>query len=283
MEESEIAHMTGLVDSEASRLYDFLAGLGRDEWLRPSACAGWTVGDVVAHLTQSADTWSEGIARAKAGDSSPPPGQQALRPGERGSEVTAQRAIDLRRDKAQAELLRDFAGGYVRLGKVLRELRPGDWGKTCFHRRGALPVRDYVGLRVQELTIHGWDIRSAFDDSAEPSEEPFGVLLSMVPRWLTNTFNPALAPAQSIRYRFDVSGPLPVHQDVVVEAGSFKTEPATSPTQADADVTFRCNTGNYLLLIYGRLDLGKVVDAGRLAIEGDRALAARFNDLFQGV
>ena len=88
-----------LISAEASQLRAFLANLGPEAWASPSACAGWVVGDVVAHLTQGARTWSEAITRAIAGDFNPPPGQPPLRPGERGSEATAQRAIDFHQDE----------------------------------------------------------------------------------------------------------------------------------------------------------------------------------------
>jgi uncharacterized protein (TIGR03083 family) len=279
----EMAHMTGLVGSEAHRLHGYLTGLTPEQWLSPSACSGWTVGDVVAHLTQSADTWSQCITRARAGDPSPPPGQQPLQPGDRGSQVMAQRAVALRQEMGQEELLQAFADGYFRLSRVLEELLPQDWGKPCFHRRGPMAVRDYVGLRIQELAIHGWDIRWAFDPAAEPHLECFPVLLTLVPRWLTNTFSrdPATAASGgSIRYRFEVSTPLAVRQDVVVEPESFRLE---SPGGGRADVTFRCSTGNYFLLIYGRLELEQAVAAGRMAVDGDPRQAAGFNVRFQGV
>jgi uncharacterized protein (TIGR03083 family) len=280
MDSREINHMTQLVESEAANLHRFLTQLSQEKWLQPSACAGWTVADVAAHLTQSAYTWSEGITRAQVGDAGPPPGQQALRPGERGSEVTAQRAVELRQEKGKDQLLEDFSNGYVELDRVLRGLQPEDWAKPCFHRRGVLSVRDYVGLRIQELTIHGWDMRSAFDDSAEPSEQPLSVLVGMVPRWLANTFSCDVAAPAPIRYRFDVPGPVPVHQDVLVEGEKFSIEPVSG---RDADVTFRCTTGNYLLLVYSRLDLGKGIPVGRIDVSGDLDQAARFNALFRGV
>jgi uncharacterized protein (TIGR03083 family) len=280
MDSRESSHLIQLVESEATNLHQFLAKLSQEEWLQPSACAGWTVGDVAAHLTQSAYTWSEGITRAQAGDAGPPPGQQALRRGERGSEVTAQRAIELRQANEKDELLKDFSNGYARLGQVMGGLQPEDWNKACFHRRGVLPVREYVGLRIQELTIHGWDMRWAFNESAEPSEQPLSVLVGMVPRWLTNTFSREVAPSTLIRYRFDVSGPVSVHQDVLVGGEEFSIEPVNSKV---ADVTFRCSTGNYLLLVYGRLDLNKGVPVGRLDVSGNLEQAARFNALFRGV
>jgi uncharacterized protein (TIGR03083 family) len=275
--------MTEMIDVmrfEASQLWDFMARLGQEGWSRPSACTGWTVGDVLAHLTQGASAWCATITRAMAGDANPPPGEQMLRPGERGSEVTAQRAIAFRHEMGETALLDAFRDGYQRLDSVLRGLQPADWDKPCYHRRGILPTRDYVGLRLQELTIHGWDIRSAFNRAATLSERPLQALLGVAQRWLSNTFRPVPHLAAPIRYRFDVSGPVSIQQDVMVSQDSFQREPVTDRS---ADVTFRCTTGDYLLFVYGRLPLDQAVDTGRLEVEGNRQQASLFTTLFQGV
>jgi uncharacterized protein (TIGR03083 family) len=269
-----------LISSEASQLQGFMTDLDPEAWSRPSACAGWTVGDVFAHVTQGADTWSETITRAIAGDANPPPGQRLLRPGERGSEVTAQRAIALRQEKGEKALLQAFAAGYERLHQVLLGLQPADWDKPCFHRRGILPTRDYVGIRLQELAIHGWDIRSAFDEAAPLSARPLPVLLERAQRWLANTFSPAASVPAPLRYRFDLSGPAAVRQDVLVSQDGFRIEPVADTR---ADVMFRCDTGNYVLLVYGRLPLERALGTGRLTIDGSRELASLFNTLFRGV
>jgi len=276
----ETIDVIDLISSEAAQLRDFMAGLDRDEWARPSTCVGWAVGDVFAHLTQGAHTWSESITRAVAGDANPPPGQRALRAGERGSEVTAQGAIAFRHEMGAEGLLQAFATGYHRLHQVLLGLNPQDWDKPCFHRRGVMPVRDYVGIRLQELTVHGWDIRSAFDESAELSEQPLPVLAGLVPRWLSNTFSPEPELPAPVRYRFNVPGPVPVNQDVLVNQDRFHIEPAAN---VEADATFHCDTGNYILLIYGRLALDQGLDSGRLEVEGNRELASLFNTRFRGV
>jgi uncharacterized protein (TIGR03083 family) len=280
MSARETTDVIGLISSEAAQLQDFMGGLDRDQWARPSACVGWAVGDVFAHLTQGARTWSESITRAVAGDANPPPGQRVLRAGERGSEVTAQGAIAFRQDMGAEGLLQAFVTRYHLLHQVLLDLNPQDWDKPCFHRRGAMPVRDYVGVRLQELTIHGWDIRSAFDGSAELSEQPLRALTGLVPRWLSNTFNPEPGLPASVRYRFDVSGPVPVNQDVLVSQDRFHIEPAAD---VGADVTFHCDTGNYILLVYGRLTPEQSSSPGRLEVEGNRELASLFNTRFRGV
>jgi uncharacterized protein (TIGR03083 family) len=236
---------------------------------------------VLAHLTQSAQTWRETIIRAAAGDANPPPGQRLLQPGELGSESTAERAIAFRQERRTDELLQVFAQGYDHLCQVLLDLQPEDWDKPCFHRRGVLPTRDYVGIRIQELTIHGWDIRSAFDASATLSERPLAVLVRLVQRWLSSSFSHEPRLAAPVRYRFDIPGPVPIRQDVLVSRDSFTLEPATA---ADADVTFRCQTGDYILFIYGRFNnLDAAVHTGRLEVVGNHDRAALFPTLFRGV
>jgi hypothetical protein len=67
---------------------------------------------------------------------------------------------------------------------------------------------------------------------------------------------------------------------VLVSQDSFQLVPVAD---IGADVTFRCHTGNYILLVYGRLPLDRAVDTGRLQIAGDRDRASLFTTLFQGV
>jgi uncharacterized protein (TIGR03083 family) len=279
-EEEAMPDVIALIGSEVYQIQDFMAGLSAAEWSRPSACGGWAVGDVFAHITQSAVTWRDTILRAQAGDANPPPGQRLLQPGERGSDTTAQRAIAYHQEVGAKQLLNLFAEGYESLRQVLLELQPEDWDKPCFHRRGILPTRHYVGIRLQELTIHGWDIRSAFDAAATLSEPPLPILVPQAQRWLTNTFRPASHLTAPVRYRFDVSGPATVRQDVVVTRDEFRIEPVTATL---ADVTFHCSAGTYLLFVYGRLPLDRALRTGLMEIEGDREQASLFNTLFQGV
>ena len=281
MQTTARTEMIPLISAEVSRLRDFLAALDPEAWSRPSACAEWTVGDVVAHLTQGAQTWSAAITRARAGDANPPAGEQMPRPGERASEVIAQRAIAFRQGMGEATLLNAFSEGCQRLHQVLLPLQPADWDKPCYHRHGIImPIRDYVDIRLEEMTIHGWDIRSAFDAAATLSEPPLPALLGVALRWLAITFRPVPQLSTPLRYRFDVPGPAPVQQDMLVSQDGFRSEPVTD---READVTFRCATGDYLLLVFGRRSVEQAVDTGRLEIAGNRQQASLFTTLFQGI
>ena len=45
------AHLQAAVEAERRALADVLDTLTPEEWRSPSLCAGWTVQDVVAHMT----------------------------------------------------------------------------------------------------------------------------------------------------------------------------------------------------------------------------------------
>jgi uncharacterized protein (TIGR03083 family) len=266
------------VMNEATRLGDYLAGLDASAWSRDSACDGWVIGDVVAHLAGGAATWANSINRAVAGDSDPPEGQEFMAPGDRGSETIGQAARSSHQQFGM-QLMENFRTGYAGLAQVLSGLKADDWDKPCFHRRGPMPIQDFVSLRLQELAIHGWDIRSGLDQTANVSEEALPVLTGRVPRWLNNAFTPGLRLPAPVRYRFDISSPVPVQEDILVTRDSFSIQPIS---RGPADVTFRCNTGNYILLIYGRLSPQKGVANGRLTIEGSQAEADNFAAWFKG-
>ena len=278
MASSQTTVLVQTVNNEAARLGDFLAGLDERMWTRDSACEGWVIGDVVAHLAGGAATWANSITRAVAGDSSPPEGQDFLAPGQRGSETIGQTARSSRQQLGTG-LMENFRTGYDGLAQVLADLKADDWDKPCFHRRGPMPIIDFVSLRLQELAIHGWDIRSGLDQNANVSAEALPVLAGRVSRWLSFAFVPGLNLPTPVRYRFDISTPVPVHEDVIVTGDSYSLQPSG---RGAADVTFRGNTGNYILLIYGRLQPRQGVANGRLTIEGSQAEADNFTAWFKG-
>ena len=266
------------VNNEATRLGDFLTGLDEQMWTRDSACESWVIGDVVAHLAAGAATWANSITRAVAGDSGPPEGQDFLGPGDRGSETIGQTARDSHQ-RVGMGLMENFRSGYAGLAQVLAGLKADDWDKPCFHRRSPMPIMDFVSLRLQELAIHGWDIRSGLDQNATVSEEALPVLAGRVARWLGFAFAPGLDLPTPVRYRFDISSPVAVQEDVVVTRDAYSIQPSG---RGVADVTFRCDTGNYILLIYGRLPPSHGVATGRLTIEGSQKEADNFTSWFKG-
>ena len=266
------------VIAEAARLQDFLTSLDVQTWAIDSTSEGWTIEDVVAHLAGSAGGWATNINRAVAGDAGPPEGQSFLPAGVRASHPIGSAARESRQ-KSGPQILDDFIAGHERLRNVLGTLRDEDWDKPCFHRRGVRPIKDYLGIQLQELALHGWDIRWGLDGAAELWPGSLAALVDLVPRWIGIAFAPGLDLPAPVRYRFDVSNPVAVHKDLVVDGDAHRTEASNTE---DADATFRCDTGNYLLLMFGRLKVERAVTDGRLSVEGSMERAKDFNAWFKG-
>ena len=100
-----------------------------------------------------------------------------------------------------------------------------------------------------------------------------------MPRWLRIAFVPGLGLPVPVRFRFDIPGPVEIKQDVVVNGGEFQIE---TPGGGEADAVFRCNTGNYILLIFGRLGVNEASGDGRLDITGSMEQAVNFTSWFKG-
>ena len=278
MATNETSNLVETVTGEAARLREFLSGLDAETWASDSTCEGWTIEDVVAHLAGSASGWARTITRAVAGDAGPPKGQSFLAPGERGSHPTGE-AARASRQQSETQLLDLFTTRHDSLRQLLEGLTDDDWDKPCFHRRGALPVKGYLGIQVQELVLHGWDIRWGLDSAAELSDECLPAMVGLVPRWIRNAYAPGLDLPTPVRYRFDVSSPVAVHEDLLVTGDSYQVGQSNPEP---ADVVFSCSTGNYVLLMFGRLEVESAVAAGRLSIEGSPDQAKNFNVWFKG-
>ena len=267
-----------LLRSESDALASFLASLDTEGWGRQSACDAWTVADAAAHIAQGSQGSSLALTRARDGDPSPPEGARLLDAGDRASEPTAERAIAFSAGKEASELLQAYREGADLLVQTVSELRPEDWEKPSFHRRGIIPIHENVTRRIQEIAIHGWDIRSAFDPAAEISEAGAQEIATVAHRWLGVCFVP-LEGGANARFRFQVSGPNPFSEDVVLEGDGFRIEPAGNATP---DVTFRANTSAYVLLVYGRLDISSGSTPVQLEIDGPLETALLFTRSFQG-
>jgi SCP-2 sterol transfer family len=99
-----------------------------------------------------------------------------------------------------------------------------------------------------------------------------------LPAW--RAFWPGTRRSTPTRYRFEVTGPIPLKADIVVEGDQARLEPAAA---AQANVTFHCATEPFVLLLYGRLTLPHAIATGRIAAEGEMDLIPVFAQWFRGV
>ena len=262
-----------LVKSESQRIQRYLEGLSNEDWTQTSACDAWEVGDVVAHLTASVDLYESAISRGITGDSNPPEGLSAAGVSSLMTrlEENTQRVINLRQDIGD-RLLSVFSGRCQDLTKLFEGLADKDWQKLCYHPGKVIPAATYVDLRLAELAIHEWDIRSKLDISTELSVLCLPAVMDFIPAFVVGTmFRPGIDQTETIRFRFELTGAVPGSHDIVTESGNIWLEPASDATPA---VTISCNTETFVLLAYGRTSLDHAESEGHLAVRGNRKIAS---------
>src|SRR5262249_43378588 len=234
--------------------------------------------DVVAHLAWM--SIAERITRGLHGDLTPPQGgpqtgtltEDALRAS------VAQSAIATR-ERLGAQLLSVFIADNDQLDQVVSALRPQDWETLCQHPMGPAPVRTFIDMRITELAMHGWDMRSRFDPQATLSTDSLPALCQTIPRAVRRAFRPEASRRTPVRYRFVVTEPVAVRQDIVLSQEGGRCEPVSD---SQADVTFQCTTETYVLVMFGRLAVETASHDGRLSYEGDPELVAAFGQAFVG-
>ena len=272
--------------SASGKLHRYLSALPADSWSKPSTCDQWQIADIVGHLVLGAEGYAENVSRGLQGDPSPPEGR-----GPAGSDAAVSSAERIAagaiaaRERLGDQLLTTFESTGTRLNQLLAGLGPQDRQKPCYHGGGMVPAENFVDLRLNELTVHDWDIRASLEPDARLAPEGLSSTLLMFTRSLAAgsvrwAFWPGPKLSSPVRYRFDVTGPVPLTVDISVEGDRVRL---AEPGQQAADTTFHCDTETFVLLMFGRISPYNAFAGGRLSVEGDSDLAARFNQWFRGI
>jgi hypothetical protein len=136
----------------------------------------------------------------------------------------------------------------------------------------------FLPLVIPELAIHGWDIRFRFATPAPLSAASVPVLLGRIPGLLAfpgvGRFRLDAKVPQPVCYRFALTGAVPGTYDIQVENDTARIAPVGA---ASPHVTFRCAADIFVLLMYRRLTLKPILQAGHLTVEGDPGLTAAFD------
>ena len=272
---SDIQQRIDLIQGLAQRMQTVLVDLSEEDWARPSACDAWEVRDVLGHLIGGAERQIENLKRGLNGESGPPEGFVPLDAD--GISANNARTYVALRESLGDRLLSVFNQRYEELGETLNSLGADKWDTLCWHmRRGIMTAEDYVDLRIQEMTIHDWDMRSAFDPDCRLDADCVVRLLEIAPMWLGMTFRPGTDIPEARVFRFELDDHPSHSHDVSVTGSKFQVGPASS---RQADALLRCDGDSYLLYIYGRIDSTSL----RLKIEAEPALMGQFEAWFKGL
>ena len=275
-----------LYKSESEAFQEYLKALPSESWGRQSAGDEWLGGDVVAHLVGNAEFYAGTVTRGLQGESSPPEGRPDAGTGHPSISAAALAKSSIEaKERLGDKLLETYLEKDNILINLLTGLSPEDQVKPCYHPGSIVPAGNFVDLRFKEIVLHQWDIRSVIEERSGLSAASLGSMVILIQesfasgslRWAFWSGPPLDGP---VRYRFEVKSPVAVTTDIVVEGDKFRYEEAP---QGTADVTFRCHTHIFALLMYGRMPAAEAMAAGHLAVDGDRALAEQFSQWFKGI
>ena len=265
-------------EAEASALKEYLASLSPDDLQRPSACVDWSVADVLAHLAGQPQALM--IRRGLQGDYSPPEGFPAV--ADHDEDQFAKRIFNralAAREQHGDQLLSYMAERLDEVVEVFHSVGPDDWDKLCYWPPGPEPVRILLDMRIAEMTMHTWDVRSVLDDDFHLSADAVEALIDMVDRAVRRAFRPDPSLTAPLVHRFVLDGPAGVRKDIVIAAEGAQVQPAGDQ---EPDVTFQCDGETYVMVMYGRLKIADALAEGRLTFDGDPALAVGFGQRFVG-
>ena len=275
-----------LYKSESEAFQEYLKALPSEFWGRQSACGEWLVGDVVAHLVGNSEFYAGTVTRGLQGESSPPEGRPDAGTGHPSISAAALAKSSIEaKERLGDKLLETYLEKDNILINLLTGLSTEDQVKPCYHPGSIVPAGNFVDLRFKEIVLHQWDIRSVIEEKLGLSAASLGSMVILIQesfasgslRWAFWSGPPLDGP---VRYRFEVKSPVAVTADIVVEGDKFHYEKAP---QGTADVTFRCHTHIFALLMYGRMPAAEAMAAGHLSVDGDKALAEKFSQWFKGI
>ena len=268
-----------ILRQEVAAFKERVAALSPEDWDRPSACDGWSVADVVAHLSGQAFVLN--VGRGLQGDYSPPPGAAPVT--EHNEDEFArnifQRAFNTRAEMGDRlqEVLFQRLDEAVNLFDTVEEEQ---WDKLCYWPPGPEPVHTMLDMRISELTMHAWDVCSRFDPEYRLSDGSVRVLMDTVNRAARRAFRPdPTIPAPQV-YRFVVEEPVAAVYELEIANEEITLREGGGET--NADVIFRCDGETYVMVMYGRMTPDEALVSGKMDWDGDERLALGFGARFLG-
>ncbi|OZC74656.1 hypothetical protein CH274_21780 [Rhodococcus sp. 06-418-5] len=222
------------LQTASNDLRHLVDGLSTEDLSLASRDGDWTVAQVLSHLGSAAEICTDLVRRGLAGDHRGPQRDELTPIWDRWNDLgpAEQRLQWQRADAAHLELL---AGITVEQEKSLR----------VPYFAGPMDLTTYLGYRLSEHALHGWDVAVTFDPSATVGQlDLVWQRIDMIAsRFHDGAVRQRLAARQILLLHSDHRDLLVVDDEVHIETGTDRSAPST--VTATSDVTTR--------LVYGRL------------------------------
>ena len=254
-----------------------LAGLTPDEWESPEACGAWTVAETAAHLARAGETYAGWVRRSLQGTSSPPEGVVFITDLATGSASVQARSVEFRRLLGDG-VLAAFERNSLALVELFESLKPSDWRRRTFHPGGVIALKQLLGWRVAELSLHRWDLLNCLGREASLPDGSHEVIVDWLPLWLKIGFQAAAPLPEPRRFLFVLGSPLLRLMKIHIYGDRFVVDPPFDQSSADAVLTTDPET--FILLMMGRRSWQAALKEGHVVVGGSRKAAAEFSRWF---
>ncbi len=248
------------IDVWRAAMDDFRDAAARAPWRSPSVLPGWTVADVVAHVTS--------IERALLGRQDPAhePDWASLPHAGDGFGRITEVPVDLRRSRAREEVLAEFDSTMADREVALRALRASDPGLVMSPLGTMMPLDEMIAMRVFDTWVHEQDIRVAVGDPGHLGTAPAHIAAGRMRRALGFVWAKKVAAPVGTTLQVTVTGPGVEFSDTVIRTDDGKGRPS-GPVD-DPTVALTMSFPGFVALTCGR-------GPAEVAVAGDRELGAR--------
>ncbi len=254
------------IDVWCLAMADFRDAAARAPWQHPSALPGWTVGDVVAHVT-----W---IERSQLGRQDPAhePDWASLPHARDGFGRITEVPVDLRRSRTRDEVLAEFDETVADREVSLRALRAGDPGPVLSPLGTMMPLDELIAMRVFDTWVHEQDIRVAVGDPGNLGTAPAHMAAGRMRRALGFVWAKKVDAPIGATLEVSVTGPGVEFTDTVIRTEDGRGRQSGRVERPTVALTM--SFPGFVALACGR-------GPADVSVTGDQALAeraiARFN------
>ncbi len=239
-----------------------ITSLTAEEWAQPSGCVGWTVRDLVAHMSSN---YKEVV------EPSPPPAEPLDLPAERMMDLLVEGRADWNDEQVRDEYLAYCDGAVAAIGALQEEpfastvIPLADLGSYPMHQLAdAYAFDHYCHLRIDLLAPHGPITREvpAADDA----------LVGPAVQWMLTglpQMQPGLERELGGRLRLELTGAGGGSWDLIRVGDEIVVEPASG----DADATVSSSAHDFVLWGTVRTPWRELC-----TVTGDEPMASTFLD-----
>ena len=251
-----------LWQQSARDVINLTAPLSPEQWQAATPCPGWTVGDVVAHLTD--------VESMVAGDARPDVTIDWTQFPHITSDLgrATEVGVEARRHLSHADVVSEYAAMMARRRDQLADVS----GDVVSPFGNTIPVERLLGMRIFDTWVHEQDIRIAIDQPGGMASPAAHASAQMMLSGLPKAWGKTVAPAVGSTLRVTVTGP-GIEADVAYRIADDGKAVPVDPGEATVHCTM--TWPDYFLIATGRIDPDDAELRSRIETSGDPELVAQ--------